>query len=153
MGAAPADVRPNAVPAIVGRSVMIDREPHQVVGVAPAEVGFPEGAQLWRPMEYDGTFRTLSRGAWYLTVIGRLAPGVQVQAAREEVGAIARRLEQQYREQPKDSRVPEGLRHRRREHTQWSLDFKRLPTRHCFRIFRGSAQPIPKPWPLKPTAQ
>jgi predicted permease len=85
-----------ADPGIVGQSIAVNREPHVVVGVAPAAVAFPEGAELWRPMEYDAVFRTLSRGAWYLTVIGRLRPGVPVETAREEVRAIGRDLERRY---------------------------------------------------------
>ncbi len=87
-----------ADPAIVGQSILLNREPHLVVGVAPAAAGFPEGAQLWRPMEYDASFRTLSRGAWYLTVVGRLRPGVSVAEARAELATIAGRLEKQYPE-------------------------------------------------------
>ena len=32
-------------PAIVGRSIIIDGEPHQVIGVAPRRFGFPDGAE------------------------------------------------------------------------------------------------------------
>jgi putative ABC transport system permease protein len=86
-------------PAIVGQTVQLNREPHQVVGVAPASLDYPAGAELWTPMEYDAVFRTLSRGAWYLTVIGRLRPGVSVESARQEVATIAGRLAAQYPDQ------------------------------------------------------
>jgi predicted permease len=85
-----------ADPTVVGQSVVLDREPHLVVGVAPAHLAVPEAAELWRPMEYDSVFRSHSRGAWYLSVIGRLAAGSSVETAGEEVAAIARRLERQY---------------------------------------------------------
>ena len=53
---------------------------HRASGVLPS----PKAAELWTPMEYDAVFRSLSRGAWYLTVIGRLKPGVTVESARLE---------------------------------------------------------------------
>jgi predicted permease len=85
-------------PAIVGRTIQIDRESHVVVGVAPARFAYPEGAELWTPLEYDERFRFKNRGAWYLGVIGRLKPGVTVDAARQEVATIAARLARQYPE-------------------------------------------------------
>ena len=66
------------------------------MGIAPPGFSYPEGAEVWLPMTYDERFRTNSRGAWYLTVVGRLAPGASVASAREEVKTIAARLEQAY---------------------------------------------------------
>jgi predicted permease len=83
-------------PGLVGRTVQIDREPRTVVGIAPPGFSHPEGAEIWLPMTYDERFRTNSRGAWYLTVVGRLAPGASVASAREEVKTIAARLETTY---------------------------------------------------------
>ena len=83
-------------PGLVGKTVQVDREPRTVVGIAPPGFSYPEGAEIWLPMTYDERFRTNSRGAWYLTIVGRLAPGASVASAREEVGTIAARLEQSY---------------------------------------------------------
>jgi predicted permease len=85
-------------PSIVGRTIQIDRESHMVVGVAPAGFAYPEGAELWTPLQYDERFRFKNRGAWYLGVIGRLKPGVTIDAARQEVATIAARLARQYPE-------------------------------------------------------
>jgi putative ABC transport system permease protein len=85
-------------PAVVGQSVQLNRESHLIVGVAPVGFAYPEGVEIWTPMEYDAQFRTKSRGAWYLTVIGRLKPGVAVAHAREEVSTIAARLATQYKD-------------------------------------------------------
>lgn len=42
--------RYGADPSIVGREILIDDEPHRVVGVMPSTFRFPEGrARLWRP--------------------------------------------------------------------------------------------------------
>jgi putative ABC transport system permease protein len=83
-------------PGLIGRTVTLNREPHVVVGIAPAGFSYPESSGIWRPLEYDELFRTKNRGAWYLTVIGRLKPGVTLESAREELNAIAARLREQY---------------------------------------------------------
>ncbi len=85
-----------ADPSVVGQTIHLDREDYLVVGVAPAGFAFPEKTEAWTPVPYDDLFRTKSRGAWYLTVIGRLKPGVTLAAANEEVGAIAERLAKAY---------------------------------------------------------
>ncbi|HVO12426.1 MAG TPA: ABC transporter permease [Vicinamibacteria bacterium] len=81
---------------VLGRDVQIDRQPWQVVGVMPDGFGYPEGIDLWRPLEYDEHFRSHSRGGWYLGVIGRLADGATVDEARQEVSTIAARLARAY---------------------------------------------------------
>jgi putative ABC transport system permease protein len=83
-------------PGIVGKPVEIDREPRTVVGVAPSGFSHPEGAEIWLPLAYDKQFRTQSRGAWYLKVVARLAPGASPQAAGSEVATIAERLAKEY---------------------------------------------------------
>ena len=85
-----------ADPSVVGQTVQLNREPYVVVGVAPAGFAFPEGAEAWVPLEYDEIFRGRSRGAWYLSVIGRLKPGISVEHARQDVSTIADRLAKEY---------------------------------------------------------
>jgi hypothetical protein len=43
-------------PAAVGQPIQINREPHQVVGVAPPGFSYPEGAEIWTPIAYDALF-------------------------------------------------------------------------------------------------
>ncbi|MFI4944621.1 MAG: ABC transporter permease [Burkholderiales bacterium] len=83
-------------PGVVGQAIEIDRETRTVVGVAPPGFSYPEGTELWVPLQYDEIFRTHSRGAWYLNVVGRLAPGASVEGASREVATIAARLEKAY---------------------------------------------------------
>jgi putative ABC transport system permease protein len=85
-----------ADPGVVGRTVSLNRQPYVVVGIAPPGFRYPEDAQIWTPMEYDERFRSNSRGAWYLTVVGRLREGATVDGAREEVSTIAARLARTY---------------------------------------------------------
>ena len=88
--------RLGADPAVVGRTIELNREPFTVVGVAPPGFRHPNDSDVWIPLEYDAQFRTTSRGAWYLRVVGRLKPGVTVAQAREEVSAIAAGLAREY---------------------------------------------------------
>jgi putative ABC transport system permease protein len=83
-------------PGVVGRTVSLNRQPYVVVGVAPPGFRYPAEAEIWTPIEYDQLFRSNSRGAWYLSVVGRLRSGATVAGARQEVGTIAERLARAY---------------------------------------------------------
>jgi len=91
-----------ADPAIVGRTVLLDREPYVIVGVMPPRFDFPGGlvfgpADVWVPAGLfpleDRTNRQSHPG---LAVIGRLRPGATLTSARTDLGAIARRLREEY---------------------------------------------------------
>jgi predicted permease len=64
--------------------------------VAPLGFRYPEQTEIWTPIEYDPLFRSNSRGAWYLSVVGRLRDGATVESARREVSTIADRLARAY---------------------------------------------------------
>jgi putative ABC transport system permease protein len=83
-------------PAVLGRKIRIDGQPVEVVGIAPAAFSFPEGVEIWMPLPYDEGFRTKSRGAWYLNLIGRLNPGVTASAGDREIATIMSRLAREY---------------------------------------------------------
>jgi len=61
-----------------------------VVGVLPDDFGFPEGTQMWTPAEPQN--QSLSRSSHNWRVVGRLAPGVGLERARDEIDAITRRV-------------------------------------------------------------
>ena len=82
-------------PAIVGRTITLDAEPYEVVGIAPQGFDFPMGAEVWAPLAFDAT-AAAERTNRPLTVIGRLAPGASLEEARAEMTVIAERLQQQY---------------------------------------------------------
>ena len=82
-------------PAIVGRTITLDAEPYEVVGVAPQGFDFPMGAEVWAPLAFDAD-AARQRTNRYLTVIGRLAPGASLEEARAQMTVIAERLQQQY---------------------------------------------------------
>jgi putative ABC transport system permease protein len=84
--------------AIVGKTVLLNGVSHEVLGVMPEGFAYPEDADLWTPLAPSERFAELmqARGAFWLTVIGRLRPGVPRPAAQSEMDGIASRLERQY---------------------------------------------------------
>jgi putative ABC transport system permease protein len=82
---------------VLGRSVTLNSRAFTVVGIMPGRLRFPYGAEIWIPLSVEGKNK-LSRGFWWLTVIGRLRPGVTQSQAQAEMNTIAHRLEQQYPE-------------------------------------------------------
>ncbi|HKH43346.1 MAG TPA: ABC transporter permease, partial [Thermoanaerobaculia bacterium] len=78
-------------PGVVGRAVRLDEEPFEVVGVLPRGFVGPMGdADFWFPLDLGPTLRDPVR-AWrrqWLGLVGRLAPGVTVEAARRDLAAI-----------------------------------------------------------------
>jgi predicted permease len=77
----------NADPAVLGTTMKVDGVAFTIVGVMPPAFRFPEFAQFWTPVgparhEQKRTDRSLS-------VIARLAPGVDVATAAAEMRTIA----------------------------------------------------------------
>jgi putative ABC transport system permease protein len=81
-------------PAVLGRDITLDGARHRVVGVLPAGVGFPDGAEVWTADALDPRARTFNRGNEYLTAVGRLRarPLGEVQAALAVMGEQLRGL-------------------------------------------------------------
>ncbi len=74
----------------IGERIMIDDEPHTVVGVLPASASVPnlEFVELWRPIHFDP--RDDSRRDWRgFQAFARLREGATLEQARSEVSAIA----------------------------------------------------------------
>jgi len=61
-----------------------------VVGVLPDGFDFPEGAQIWAPAEPQN--QSLSRSSHNWRVVARLAPGVGLERAGDEIDAITKRV-------------------------------------------------------------
>jgi putative ABC transport system permease protein len=77
--------------SVLGRSISLAGEPFTVVGVMPPRLDFPEhGVELFVPLERQLTVREMHwRGSHYLEVVGRLRPGVTLEAARSDLNRIA----------------------------------------------------------------
>jgi putative ABC transport system permease protein len=81
-----------ADPAVVGSTLRLDGEPHEVLGVMPDGFLFPPfwatDAEVWVPLTFTPA-EAADRDAAYLRVFARLAPGATLEQARAEVAAIA----------------------------------------------------------------
>ncbi len=89
---------------VLGRRLEIDGNLFTICGVAPPGFDyFNHDTELWLPLSFARAWETerLNRGMESLRVIGRLAPGVTLDAARAEMRAIAGALEQEH---PADNR-------------------------------------------------
>jgi predicted permease len=93
-----------ASPAVVGRSIRLNGEPHEIVGVLPSGFALPRGTQLSPlvpfPDQID-VFRPIAFGAaeqasaFNYPVLGRLAPGATVAQATAELSALQAELGRQ----------------------------------------------------------
>ncbi len=88
-----------ADPRIVGRTLVLDGTPRTIIGVAPASLTFPDQPDVWAPLVFGSDdLNPDARGAHWLEMVGRLAPGTTIDAANRDVVAVTRRLEMQYPE-------------------------------------------------------
>ncbi len=115
----PADVRPGA-PAValisyglwqrlggevttIGGSIRLDGRPVTVVGVAAPDLEFPAAhTDVWRPLVADPASEDYRTG--YLTLVGRLRPGIATAAAASDLRQAASAL----REEGEPEREPPG---------------------------------------------
>lgn len=94
-----------ANPAIVGKTIRVNRRELTVVGIAPPGFGgITRGLafDIWAPLSMGPplnigfNYPAASRAARPLQAIARLRDGATVEAARAELAALARRLAEQY---------------------------------------------------------
>jgi predicted permease len=82
---------------IIGRSILLNGQPHVVVGVMPQGFQFPrEDTQLWTPVAFPTA--TGSRDVHFLRVVGRLRAERSWTQAQTEFETIAARLAAAYPE-------------------------------------------------------
>ena len=84
-------------PKIIGKAITLNDEMWTVVGVMPVGFRFPQSVDLWVPAMVRSTART-KQAQHYLGVIARLKPGLSLDHAQAELGALAHRMELQYPE-------------------------------------------------------
>lgn len=86
-----------ADPAIVGKTLGVNGTEMTIVGVLPPGIELPSnssaggGVRLWKPIAFTAEHREW--GGRYLMVVGRMAPGVGVEQARDEMRRVATVLE------------------------------------------------------------
>jgi predicted permease len=79
--------------ALLGQTLSLDGQPYTVIGIAPDSARFPAGArpELIVPFIASGP-QAENRGAHFLSVVGRLAPGVTLAKANTELREVSARL-------------------------------------------------------------
>jgi putative ABC transport system permease protein len=86
-------------PAIVGRKILLNGLPHEVVGVLPPSFRFPTGAgfagfsaaaktEVFRPLGYENDNLRLHMGDFNYWVTARLRSGVSISKARAELNVV-----------------------------------------------------------------
>jgi predicted permease len=83
---------------ILGRKILLDRKPYEVIGVMPRDFEFPQvpiqlnHTELWIPMSL--TPDEIARGAtgWAYYLVGRLKPGVTPEQAQQDAIGAAREI-------------------------------------------------------------
>jgi predicted permease len=84
-------------PEIVNRAILMNGIKHTVLGVMPRDFVFQNREMAyWSPANFSPADQA-NRGSHFLNVVARLKPGVRIERAREEMTAISKRLEEQYR--------------------------------------------------------
>jgi predicted permease len=75
---------------VLERTIELNGEPHEVIGVAPADFDFPRASHLWIP-EYANV-EDCGRDCHLLSVVGRLGSHATLDEASEELSVLAARL-------------------------------------------------------------
>ncbi len=85
-------------PSIVGHALTLNGVGFTVLGVMPAEFGFPGDVDLWSPLAYEPPFEPALRRSTWLKTVARLKPGVTPDEAQADMSTIASRLEREHPE-------------------------------------------------------
>jgi putative ABC transport system permease protein len=79
----------NRDPSIVGSDIKMDGLLFTIVGVAPKEFEILGRTSMWGMRPFPKTLPPRARGAYQLQVVGRMKPGVAIEAAQSDLGAVA----------------------------------------------------------------
>lgn len=86
-------------PHILGRKVLLDRKPYEIIGVMPREFEFPlvpgqlNRCELWVPMSFTQAERSqASAGAWAYNMVGLLKPGITPAQAQQDAAPAAQEI-------------------------------------------------------------
>jgi predicted permease len=83
--------------ALVGRTILLNAIPHEVVGVLPSTFEFPNTElALWAPLALEGSAQAPTRVNHFLNVYARLKPGVTLDRARAEMDRVGALLQEQH---------------------------------------------------------
>ena len=85
----------NADPGVVGREIRLDGSLWTVVGIVPKDFQLMGQSSIWamRPLV---NLPPRARAAYVLQVVGRVKPGVSIEAAEADLGAVADGLAREF---------------------------------------------------------
>jgi predicted permease len=84
-------------PSVVGRVISLDEKAFTIVGIAPDNAAMgTEPINVWVPLEPDVPYK--GRDTNYLNVNARLAPGITLAAAQNELSAIMQQINREHPE-------------------------------------------------------
>jgi putative ABC transport system permease protein len=85
-------------PAVLGKTVTLDRRPFQIIGVMPPEFTFPlvgdELADIWVPMGYTPSELKVGGSSFAFGALARLKPGVSMAQAQADVERVTSHIAQ-----------------------------------------------------------
>lgn len=92
-------------PHILGSKILLDRKPYIVIGVMPRDFEFPLGhlnrSEIWVPMSLSPEeLSPEASTSWYLSLVGRLKPGISPAQAQSDAELVAQQIMRNY---PPDS--------------------------------------------------
>lgn len=86
-------------PRVIGRDVTLEGDPYTVIGIIPAagqramvpsQLATAEQVDLWLPLRLNA--EVAPRGLHFMSVVGRLRPGLSFEQAEQGIEVLARRL-------------------------------------------------------------
>jgi predicted permease len=80
---------------IIGHTLLLNDQPHQVIGIMPPLFQEPAFADCWVPFPEEAP-EYFARDSRFWTVVGRLRPGITLGQAQAELTGIAQQLERQF---------------------------------------------------------
>jgi putative ABC transport system permease protein len=78
--------------AALGKTYLLDSEPHTLVGVLPPDFHYPQDCSLWLPTGALSARTLQDRVSHQFWILGRLRPNVPLARAQAEMDAIQRRF-------------------------------------------------------------
>ena len=83
---------------VLGRKILLDRKPYEIIGVMPREFEFPlvpgqlNRSELWVPMSFTQAELIQGAGNWGYYLVGRLKPGVTSAQAQQDAAGAAQEI-------------------------------------------------------------
>ncbi len=90
-----------ADPGVIGRRILLNNEPHTVIGVLPAGGAFDRAySQIWRPLAFEP--ENMTRNFHWFGAFAKLKPGVTLKQAIAQMDTIGARIAKDYPDSNKD---------------------------------------------------